>query len=591
MTDDFAYSVVIPTKDRGRIALRTADSLRDQLRRPDRVIVVDASQPPLKVPDALRERFADAGMDLIVETAPPSTSGQRNVGIDLVETPLVMFMDDDVWLPPNYAATLLDRWQEEGLDRLSGIVGSLSGNPIPSSPLDRLYRRMFMLHYFDPHVRGTKFRLSQKLRYNDATTQEVQLDSTSTMAVIYRAELARKHRFDERFDGYVLGEDHDFAFRVRRDGPILLVPSVQFVHVREPGERGSAARWYHRGRKEAFFRLRRLERRPAAYAAFALSVVGELAGAAADSVRERDASHVRLYVRGLAETLAEIRHERARTLTLKPDVYYRLNHGYRRARTAAARTRGFDGQRDGLRILGYHRVTRERDPLSLDPSDFRRQLEWLLEHDHRPIRIDAAIDLLRNGIAGRWFAITFDDGYRDNLEFALPILEELSVPASIYVATAVIDRVVTFSWYRRPPAALTWEELRRIQEDGLVDVQAHTRTHAILPRLTLDEARAEIEGCRDDLAGRLGGIPTSFAYPAGIYGPRDVRLVEQAGYRAALSTNSGLNVDGHGLHELRRTMIHSGDTFDDFRAKVAGALDKASLLERAIRAHRAAARA
>ena len=591
--DDFRYSVVLPTKDRAAVALSTVRSLAEQELKPDRVIVVDASDPPLEVPPGLEAELAASGIELVARASAPSTSGQRNLGIDLVDTPLVMFMDDDVRLPPDYARILVDRWRREGLDAYSGVVGGLDGNPIPDAPVDRLYRRLFMLHYYDPRVEGTRFRLSQKLRYNDATATETIVATTSTMAVVYRTDLARKHRFDESFDGYVLGEDHDFGYRVSRERPILLVPSTRFVHAREPGERGSPNRWYHRGRRESFFRLRRLEPTLAARTAFAASVVGEVAGAAADSLRERDGRHLRGYVRGLSETLRDVRRDGKQRLRLKPSPYYALNHAYRRARIrGAVRAGRVADTADGVRILGYHRITPERDALALHPDAFRQQLEWLLERGFRPLRVGDAVPLLgpsdpESSVDGRWFCVTFDDGYHDNLEHGLPILEDLAIPASIYVATAVVDRLATFHWYRRPPVPLTWDELRSIAGAGLVDVQAHTRTHRALPRLDDASAHDEIEGSRRDIERELGAAPTTFAYPAGIYGPRDVELVRRAGFAAALSTHPGLNVAGSPLYELRRTLVLTGDTFDDFRAKVGGALDAPSRIERFVRTRRA----
>jgi peptidoglycan/xylan/chitin deacetylase (PgdA/CDA1 family) len=151
----------------------------------------------------------------------------------------------------------------------------------------------------------------------------------------------------------------------------------------------------------------------------------------------------------------------------------------------------------------------------------------------------------------------------------------------------VIDGRASFDWYRNPPPALSWDDLRAIQSGGLVDVQPHTRTHPALTRLGLPAARDEIAGSRADVEANLGLVCTSFAYPAGIYGSREAGLVREAGFAAALTTDPGVNVDLESPFGLRRTLLSAGDTLTDFQAKMRGVLDRTSALERMIRARRA----
>jgi glycosyltransferase involved in cell wall biosynthesis len=298
------YSVVVPTKDRHDVIGTALESVAAQTAPARRVVVVDAGDRPWEPPADLRRRLGDA---LVVIRRPPSTSAQRNAGLDLVETPLVLFMDDDVELPPDYVATLLDRWEAEGgLEAVAAATGGPANPPPPESPLGQLYRRVFQLHVEDRTIAANRFRLSGKLRYRYRPDGVVRLPAVSTMASLYRTDLVRRHRFDEHFDGYALGEDIDLAARVARDGPLLHVPGTEYRHHWAPGDRGSPRRWWYRGRCDTWFRLKRLDRTPLAVGAFALSVVGELIGAAADSVRERTPSHAVLFVRGLAATLRDL---------------------------------------------------------------------------------------------------------------------------------------------------------------------------------------------------------------------------------------------------------------------------------------------
>lgn len=583
--DPFAYSVVIPTKDRGELVIGAAAHLADQELVPVSIVIVDASSPPFEAPVELRERLASKGTALVVVHDLPSTAAQRNHGADLVETPLVLFMDDDIELPPDYVSALVARWRVHGFDKLTGAVGGMDGVFVPQRRLDRLFRELFLLHVYDPKAASTTFRRSQKLRFTRADG-EVFIPAASTGAVLYRTALVQKHRFSERFDGYVLGEDIDFSARLTREGPILHVPAVRSVHTSGPAQTKSSQRWHHRGRHEAYFRLRRLEPGVAAASAFTLSAIGELIGATVDSIREGE-PHAVGFLSGLKAAVADARADRRGRFSLKPRPYYALNHAYRRRRVAHQRRRGGVAEWSGVRILGYHRISSASDVLAVEPSQFRRQLEWMLAENIRPVRVDAALNLLAKPVEGQWFCITFDDGYRDNLEIALPILEDIGVPATIYVPTAVIDRTAVYDWYRKAPPALSWNDLRSIVSGGLVDVQAHTRTHRALPRLTDDEAREEIEGAKADLERTLGVTVTTIAYPAGIYTARDTALVREAGYQGALTTTSGVNHGAEPFETLKRTMLMADDTLDDFTAKMNGLLDQPSLLEQVVRSHRA----
>lgn len=246
---------------------------------------------------------------------------------------------------------------------------------------------------------------------------------------------------------------------------------------------------------------------------------------------------------------------------------------YRTLQRARVRVRRRTPSWHGVRILGYHRVSDARHTLSVTPEAFRHQIEALLDSGATPIRLDAALDLLESPVTGRYVCVTFDDGYLDNLEHAVPILREFGMPATIFVATAVIDGEAAFDWFEEPPPALSWDEISRMVAEGLVDVQAHTRTHPRLPGVSERQARDEIVGSKHDLERHVPYAVTSFCYPAGLYGEREIALVREAGYRAGVTTDPGVNTGAEPRFALRRTLIYGSDSGEDFAAKISGALD------------------
>jgi len=281
-----------------------------------------------------------------------------------------------------------------------------------------------------------------------------------------------------------------------------------------------------------------------------------------------------------------------RTPPLKPRAYYTAVGLVDRV-TTFRRVRGPLLPQRGVRILGYHRISRDRDVLAVSPDAFRRQLEAIRASGARALRLDGALGLLARPVEDFCVCITFDDGYRDALDVALPILREFEMPATVYLPTAMIDGAAPYDWYgeRPAPAALDWDGVRELIADGLVDVQAHTRTH---PRLTaLDDATArwELATSKADIEQRLGVAVTSACYPAGLYAPRDARLVRELGYHAAVTCRPGLNDAETDATELRRNLIAPRDDLRRFRAKLGGLLDAPSRLTEAMQRRRARATA
>ncbi len=244
----------------------------------------------------------------------------------------------------------------------------------------------------------------------------------------------------------------------------------------------------------------------------------------------------------------------------------------------------------GVRILGYHRIAAAPgDALSVTPARFREQMRAVAECGAQPVRLDQALDLLQRPVTGRYVCVTFDDGYRDNLVEAAPVLAEFGIPATIYLPSRIIDGDVPFHWYDDPPPALSWDDVGELLEAGLVDVQSHTRTHPLLPQVDDERSFEEIAGSKREIEAHVPYELTSFCYPAGLYGPREVEYVRAAGYAAAVTTNPGVNAGGGELLELRRTLVFGADDIRVFRGKLDGLLDGETVLRRALHARRSRA--
>jgi peptidoglycan/xylan/chitin deacetylase (PgdA/CDA1 family) len=262
--------------------------------------------------------------------------------------------------------------------------------------------------------------------------------------------------------------------------------------------------------------------------------------------------------------------------------------------------------------LMYHRVDEpERRPaldpglISARPADFERQMAYLARR--RPLLSLDDVLAIRRGersMPAGAVMVTFDDGYRDFLEHAWPVLERYEIPATLFLPTAYPGRPDQTFWWDRLQAALVstpldeaiatpagridlssrvgrrearrivrdwvwstphevamagvdelldtlgappcenpvldWPELRELSAKG-ASIAPQTLTHPMLNRMPLEAARDEILGSVEDLRREIGSAPPAFAFPAGGYDEQLVSWLGEAGFELAFTTERGGN--------------------------------------------------
>lgn len=165
--------------------------------------------------------------------------------------------------------------------------------------------------------------------------------------------------------------------------------------------------------------------------------------------------------------------------------------------------------------------------MDISPARFERQLHWL----SRWRQVVPLFQTLSPGSKRRDLAITFDDGFRDNLTVALPLLEKFSLPMTLFVAAGLVDQ----------DGYLSEEELREIATHPLITIGAHGFWHRHFNRLTPDDARFELVESRRLLEEIVGRKVDLMAWPYGECNPELERLCADSGYRAAWSVWKGTN--------------------------------------------------
>ncbi len=212
-------------------------------------------------------------------------------------------------------------------------------------------------------------------------------------------------------------------------------------------------------------------------------------------------------------------------------------------------------------ILTWHSLDESGSVLSMSPRLFREQLRILRGSgvDVVPLREAAR----RPGSV----ALTFDDGYENFLPHAAGPLHDAGFPATVFAVSEYVG--LEAAWPRAPRLKLmSWPQLEQVRRMG-IDVGSHTARHAALPALTPARAREELITCDEEIGGRLGRLPSSFAYPYGAWDPSVKQLVA-ARYECACTTRLAAAHAGDDAHLLPRIEMYYFKDPRRFRALVEG---------------------
>ncbi len=213
-------------------------------------------------------------------------------------------------------------------------------------------------------------------------------------------------------------------------------------------------------------------------------------------------------------------------------------------------------------ILMYHQIDApppSGTPLRgmvVSPRAFARQMKLLKLLGYRGLALRELMPYLSGAQRGNVVGITFDDGYRNNLDNALPALHANGFSATCYVVSHALGG--TNAWdaqFGVPAKPLMREEDLRAWLDAGMEVGAHSRDHVDLLRCSPEQAHEQIAGCRDDLENALGIEVRHFCYPYGRHNAEHQKLAEAAGYHTATTVQRGRARAGDNLFALPRVLI------------------------------------
>jgi len=240
------------------------------------------------------------------------------------------------------------------------------------------------------------------------------------------------------------------------------------------------------------------------------------------------------------------------------------------------------GQR--IAVLCYHSIHPDSPFASATPEAFAGQLDWIVRHCRVVTLREIAGFASRFAPDGRpTIAITFDDGYLDNYEYAFPLLHERGLTSTFFVTAGLLEKdskvLERFAQLRATDTnairPMEWHHVRAMHANGM-EIGAHTYSHPNLARLPRDAAREELLSSRSIIEQRLGTAVRSVAYPFGKperhFTAETVSLAEEVGYQYACQVLFRGVRASDSRFRIPRFFVR-GDSIKELKAKIAGAWD------------------
>ncbi|HYJ86784.1 MAG TPA: polysaccharide deacetylase family protein [Pyrinomonadaceae bacterium] len=229
----------------------------------------------------------------------------------------------------------------------------------------------------------------------------------------------------------------------------------------------------------------------------------------------------------------------------------------------------------------YHSISRAGDRLAVAPEPFAAEMQFLAEQGFQVISLEKACRLLAsNSDLSRTIVLTFDDGHRDFLTRAAPVLKQHRFTATLFAVTGCMGETSKWSSTDKRLPLLTREELCELKAQGF-HLGSHSVSHADLR--TLDDAALERELVESRAAiAAMGETFIPFAYPGGTFTRRERDAVERSGYQCGVIVGGRW---GNGPETdrflLKREPMLGSDSLEWFKKRVNGFYEAHYLMARA----------
>ncbi len=213
-------------------------------------------------------------------------------------------------------------------------------------------------------------------------------------------------------------------------------------------------------------------------------------------------------------------------------------------------------------ILMYHQIGQPAPRgtpyrgLTVHPASFRRQMTWLKRLGYQGLSMRDLLPYIHGERSGKVVGITFDDGYRNVYENALPVLQSLNFTSTNYFVANELGKGNVWDYDIGIPHSdlMSAQEMRAWHAAGQ-EVGSHTLDHVHLPDIPPEQAVWQIQESRNQLEALIDHEVTAFCYPYGDETSQIRRMVREAGYTNATTTERGLVRRDDDLFGLPRSTV------------------------------------
>jgi len=214
-------------------------------------------------------------------------------------------------------------------------------------------------------------------------------------------------------------------------------------------------------------------------------------------------------------------------------------------------------------VLMYHSVETSKSvyEYAVTASNLLQQINIIKKH----FKIVPLHEILVPKTGARRVALTFDDALADFYDVAFPILRKENFHATVFVPTAFIETEITMLDGK---PHLNWEQMRYMQDSGLIDFQSHGHSHRHISKMSLDELRDDILKSKLIIESNLDTTIDLFAYPGGKFLDWQHEAILNLGFKAVFTSLK--KTIGNNRKVLPRIAITRNCNIEHFLAEVSG---------------------
>ncbi len=229
----------------------------------------------------------------------------------------------------------------------------------------------------------------------------------------------------------------------------------------------------------------------------------------------------------------------------------------------------FAASTTNIPILCYHNLNPTKPgSMNMTPKKFESQIKWLVDNGFTIIPLKQAVEYLqgkRESLPNKSIVVTADDGWKSVYIYMFPIIKKYNIPITLFIYPETISKGKN---------AMTWEELKKLQQTGLFDIQSHTYSHPnfkhakknMSPTNYEKYVNAELVKSKNILENKTGNKIVFLAWPFGIYDNYLEQAAAKAGYTTAFTIDAIPANQKFGPEAEPRYMIVDGLSFKTFQS-------------------------